>query len=251
VAANALARPAAWAAPLSLAAVTFAGWEFTRTAPRTWRRRLAATALLVLASALMVHVIPGFANPRVIADRRFTPDAVPYSVYLNFDKTFAGIVLLGWCHDRISRARDWRTMFATAAPWTAALLVVMLLLARWSGYVRFEPKFPAESWLWIWINLCFTCVAEEALFRGFIQRGLQRAWSGLSGGKWLALVVAALLFGIAHSAGGPAYVGLSTVAGVGYGWVYQRTGRIEASILTHFLLNAAHFLFFTYPALAR
>jgi len=44
---------------------------------------------------------------------------------------------------------------------------------------------------------------------------------------------------------------LSTVAGLGYGWVYQRTGRIEASILTHFALNLVHFLLFTYPALQR
>ena len=38
--------------------------------------------------------------------------------------------------------------------------------------------------------------------------------------------------------------------GLGYGWVYLRTERIEASILTHFLLNCIHFVFFTYPALA-
>jgi hypothetical protein len=29
------------------------------------------------------------------------------------------------------------------------------------------------------------------------------------------------------------------------------TNSIEASILTHFTLNAAHFVFFTYPALRR
>jgi len=40
------------------------------------------------------------------------------------------------------------------------------------------------------------------------------------------------------------------VAGIGYGWAYRRTGRIEASILTHFSLNSLHFLLFTYPALA-
>jgi membrane protease YdiL (CAAX protease family) len=42
---------------------------------------------------------------------------------------------------------------------------------------------------------------------------------------------------------------LSTIAGVGYGWVFGRTNRIEASILTHFLVNTAHIVGFTYPAL--
>jgi hypothetical protein len=47
------------------------------------------------------------------------------------------------------------------------------------------------------------------------------------------------------------YVALATIAGLGYGWIYQRTGRIEASILTHFALNAVHFFAFSYPALQR
>ena len=59
------------------------------------------------------------------------------------------------------------------------------------GYVRFDPKFPKEAWLWLWVNLCFTCVAEEALFRGFIQAQLGRWWAALPRGEWLALVVAA------------------------------------------------------------
>lgn len=42
---------------------------------------------------------------------------------------------------------------------------------------------------------------------------------------------------------------LAFVAGMGYGWIYYRAKRIEASILTHFTLNFLHILFFTYPAL--
>jgi len=55
---------------------------------------------------------------------------------------------------------------------------------------------------------------------------------------------------LAHYMGGNNYILLATVAGVGYGWVYRHTGRIEASILTHFSLNSLHLLLFTYPALA-
>ncbi|WP_373665542.1 type II CAAX prenyl endopeptidase Rce1 family protein [Sporomusa silvacetica] len=41
-----------------------------------------------------------------------------------------------------------------------------------------------------------------------------------------------------------------TVAGLGYGWIYQHTNQIESSILAHFSLNLIHFLLFTYPAIA-
>ena len=36
-------------------------------------------------------------------------------------------------------------------------------------------------------------------------------------------------------------------AGLFYGYTYQKTKRIEASMLVHFCLNMVHFLMFTYP----
>jgi membrane protease YdiL (CAAX protease family) len=199
----------------------------------------------------MAHQLPGFNNPRVISNAMFSPDAIPFRLHLNFDKTMVGIFLLGFCHARMVRGAEWRVMVARAWPIAAGLIGLLLVLSFSSSYVRFAPKFPKESWLWISVNLCFTCVAEEALFRGFIQAQLQRLWQKVPRGEWLALAVAAVLFGLAHAGGGPVYVVLATVAGVGYGWAYLRTGRIEASILTHFALNATHFFFFTYPALQR
>jgi hypothetical protein len=142
-------------------------------------------------------------------------------------------------------------MLVTAAPWAGGLIALLLALSLAAGYVRFEPKFPAEAAQWAGVNLLFVCVAEEALFRGFIQAQLQRVWEGRAWGPGLALGVAAGLFGLAHAAGGATYVALATVAGLGYGWIYRRTQRIEASILTHFALNAVHFFAFTYPALEQ
>jgi hypothetical protein len=66
----------------------------------------------------------------------------------------------------------------------------------------------------------------------------------------VGLAVAGAVFGLAHYAGGIQYVLLATIAGIGYGWIYWRTNRIEASILTHFLVNTTHIVVFTYPALA-
>jgi uncharacterized protein len=60
-----------------------------------------------------------------------------------------------------------------------------------------------------------------------------------------------VLFGLAHIAGGIVYVGLATIAGIGYSIVYLRTRRIESAIVTHFAVNAVHFFGFTYPHLAQ
>ena len=234
---------------ISVAAVAAAAFGFSRPSAGQGQKIAAGVALLALAVGLMLHRLPGFNNPRVIDAVRFTADAIPFSLYLNFDKVVVGLFLLGWCHARISRGAEWRTMLAVAAPRAPGVALVVLALSLAAGYVRYEPKFPAETWLWLGVNLGFTCMAEEAIFRGFIQAQLARAWANRTGGPGWALAVAAALFGLAHAAGGPIYVALATAAGAGYGWIYQKTSRIEASILTHFAVNTVHFLLFTYPAL--
>ena len=235
---------------LWIAAFAGAAWTFSQP---QWRaaRAGAVIVIVVIGAGLMTHQLPGFNNPRVITAATFSADAIAYRLHLNFDKPVVGLFLLAWCHERMRRAADWREMLRRTAPIAAGLIATIMILALAAGYVRFEPKFPREAWLWAWVNLCFTCVAEEAFFRGFVQAQLQQRWRNRRHGAWLALAVAAVLFGVAHAAGGPTYVALATVAGAGYGWAFLRTGRIEASILTHFALNATHFLLFTYPALHR
>ncbi len=235
-----------WIAGFAVAALTFS------RAPKPGHARvIAGAAIVVLAAGLMTHQLPGFNNPCVIDSVRLTPDALPYRLHLNFDKTLVGLFFIGFCHPRIASITEaWRAL-RLAAPIIGGLLAVLLAASLIAGYVRFAPKFPPEAPLFLWTNLCLTCLAEEAIFRGFVQRGLQERWRHLPRGKWFALGIASMLFGLAHAAGGPTYVILSTVAGLGYGWAYLRTGRIEAGILAHFTLNAVHFLFFTYPALAR
>ncbi len=83
-----------------------------------------------------------------------------------------------------------------------------------------------------------------------MQKYLMQGLSKIRYGDALAIAVAAVLFGLRHYMGGINYILLATVAGIGYGWAYRHTGRMEASILTHFSLNSLHFLLFTYPALA-
>jgi len=226
------------------------GWTIDGGAPRG-RRALEAGVVLVTAAALTVHAMPGFANPRVIDAVRFTPDAVPFSLYVNFDKTLVALALLGLVHARVVSAREWRGVLVEVARVAPLTIAVVLAGSYALGYVRWAPKWPAETPLWLAVNLLFTCTAEEALFRGFIQGGLRRAWANVRGGRWLALAVGAVAFGLAHVAGGWKYVALASVAGAGYGWVYERTQRVEASVLTHWALNALHFFLFTYPALTR
>lgn len=210
---------------------------------------LLTSATILFSLALMAHVVPGFSNTLIVSDAILTPGAVPYTLFMNFDKGHIGLFILACGPPLIASRADWAAMLKVTLPIALALIVSLMVFALLLGQVRFELKRPDFLPIWLWSNLLFTAAAEEALFRGVIQRRLQGETSSPSSPRAVTgLIAAAAIFGAAHYAGGVWSVALATSAGIGYGWVFWRTKRIEASILTHFLVNTAHILGFTYPA---
>ena len=210
-------------------------------------RALGNLAALVLILALGAHLIPAFHNLLVLDNVMISDNGALFSMRLNFDKALAGLLILGITHRRLSAKAQWLNLLEITVPYAFLLGMVVLLFAWSAGKITFDPKLPLGSPIWLVNNLLFVCMAEEALFRGFVQKKLMAVWSKYSWGVWLAVGTASLLFGAAHYAGGAALVLTATVAGMGYGWLYYRTDSIEASIVAHFLLNLLHFFFFTYP----
>lgn len=236
-----------WLAAISVALLLIAGFA-ARQQQCQLGRYLGHALFIVLALALATHWLPGFDNGRVIDPQRFTADAVPFSMYLNLDKPLIGFWLLLVCPWIIGRRS--RRLFL---PTTALALSLSALLALGGalmlGVIAWAPKWPEHAWLWLLNNLLLVSLVEEALFRGYIQGGLSRRLQHLPYGDPLALLLASLLFGLAHWGAGWQWVLLASLAGIGYGLAY-RFGGLAAAIATHFGLNLLHFGLFTYPMLA-
>ena len=237
-------------AGLWIVAMATAVWSFRRAAAPV-PRGLFFVVTAAIAGLLAAHAAPGFANPVVLRDVVLSPGALPYTQYVNFDKTLAGVLVLaiGWFAP-LRKAADWRAMLRASAPVIGATIATVMVASLSLGFVRFDPHWTPLFWVWAPINLLLTCVSEEALFRGFLQRELGAALDGRAHAAATAVAISAVAFGLAHAGGGWRYVLLATLAGTGYALAYQRTARVEASILAHFAVNATHFLLFTYPALA-
>ena len=222
-----------------------------RASERAWVRIPLLVLTGVGALLLALHRLPGFHNPVLLDHVQVSAGAPPFTLYANFDKAIAGIVLMGVFCAPIRARADWLPMLRRTLPVLAATLVVVLGAGVLLGVVRPDVKWlPATPWFLV-NNLLITCVTEEAFFRGFLLAGLARSMSGWRAGPAVAVVVSTVLFGLAHAAGGPLLVVFATLAGFGYAAAYLRSGRIEGAILTHFALNAVHFVAFTYPALMR
>ncbi len=66
-------------------------------------RGFALAVMLAMAAALLLHAVPGFANPRVLDGVTLSLDSAPYTKYLNFDKGVVGLLLLGLYAPRADR----------------------------------------------------------------------------------------------------------------------------------------------------
>lgn len=210
----------------------------------------AHVVMLAVTAGLLVHALPGFHNPVVIDRAILGPGSAPYTKYLNFDKGMAGLLLLAVYMPQVP-ARDEGMRHVGGFVWRFALLTaVVMVLSVAAGFVQLQPKAPDWWPLWAWSMVFLTALPEEVVFRGLLQTRLHARFANRRHGEAAAILTAGALFGIAHAAGGIVYVGLATVAGIGYGWIYARTQSIAAAILAHAGLNAVHFFLFTYPSVA-
>jgi len=92
-------------------------------------------------------------------------------------------------------------------------------------YALFGPTNLVESYL----ALPLIAIAEELVFRGAIQGGLE-----LRLGRTGAAIAAAVLYACGHLASGfPALVGLALVLGLFWGLLRARTGSLWPGVLSH------------------
>ncbi len=217
-----------------------------KKASRTQRMAF-STLTALIALALATHRLPGFSYPTLLADIQLSPDAASYTLHANFDKGAVGLILLALFCRRTRSIAECVDVMRKSLPVMAMTFASVLALAISIGYIRPEFKLPAVTWIFLSTNLFFTVAAEEAFFRGFLQDRLAGLLSSFHVGKGITVAVSALLFGLAHGAGGTTYMGLATLVGFGYALAYARTQRIESAITAHFLFNALHFIGFTYP----
>lgn len=203
-----------------------------------------ALEILLVASCvgLFFHLLPGINNPMMVDGSKAGPLSAPYTMYYNFDKALLPFLLFACLPTLFNSGKAVKSVGTLAWLLLIACVPLLLLLAMALGALKLESHFPDWILPFIMANLFFVSLAEEALFRGYLQQRLT-AWLG----AYPALVIAALLFGAAHFPAGMLMMVFATLTGLLYGLAWMWSGRLWVPIALHFGLNLTHLLFFTYP----
>lgn len=143
------------------------------------------------------------------------------------------------------KAADWwlpAAGFAVSAPVLMAVGVAL-------GFIP-GPHLPAKNAgamaAAVAVIFAGTALPEEILFRSLIQNLLMLRF----GAGVRTLLLASFIFGCAHLDNGPQalpnwrYMILATLAGIAYGWVFQRASTVFSSAALHMLVDwTKHFFF--------
>ena len=106
---------------------------------------------------------------------------------------------------------------------------------------RFDILRNNDSLFILMLVLAWTTIAfgEEMFYRAFL---ISRMVDGTHLGKWTAIVIAGLIFGIVHFSEGPVGVVSNGAFGLLFGWIYLRSNRnLWITIVGHGLLNSLRF----------
>lgn len=194
---------------------------------------------LLAAIALAAHLLPGFQPVELWPPRPLSPDARPYALRLSWDKLLLGLTLLAWWLGQPSQRHP-----LGKPVWQVSGLTLLLvpLLAWGLGLLAWQPKWPEQLWLWLAVNLGVAVLAEELLFRAWLQPQLIKLL-----GLWPGLLLSAALFGAAHIPFSPLFALVAALAGLGYGLVFHYSGRLSLAIALHGAVNLLHLLLLSYP----
>jgi uncharacterized protein len=147
-------------------------------------------------------------------------------------------------------ARLVASMAAFAVAWTALHLVLFIPVAErltgtrqdMSGFAAIEGDLGS---LLVMLALSWTIAAigEEIVYRGYLLTRVTELPTG-RWHLWLAVLIPAILFGLAHTEQGAVGVILTAIDGAAFALIRLRTGTLWASVLAHGFINTAGFVAF-------
>lgn len=166
---------------------------------RTWRWQITHPAVIWLPALVLIYVCMGLATGVLGLVAYFVSEDVPIMLLLVAGVRIAAIVgygLIVWLERRNPcELRRPLSMSALGLGIGASLMSLIIGLVYLFGGIEFHGARGELPWAMLFVVTIAPAVADEILNRGVLFRYLEQIF-----GTWAALVVSAIMFGVAHLA---------------------------------------------------
>ena len=220
-------------------------------------RMMAQVVMISLTGLLLLHYFEGFEPWIIVRHLHLGHRYLPFTHFVFYEHAFIGVCLLGMgaLPNLIRHYPEWKVMFRDAWPIAVTAIVSIYVLAGFSDHVDIDWGWTHYLKIFAFTNLFFVCIAEEAIFRGMIQRPMTSLFERWNIGKVdigpsVAMIITVGLYSLRHYYSGLEVMIYAMLTGTFYAYAYMKTRRVEACIFVHWCVNVVHFLSFTYPMLA-
>lgn len=217
-----------------------------------YHRNFLKIVLFIITAAVLFlnyqHLLPGFNNINLFKNTYISPNAIPFSLYLNYNAIIPTYFLIYFSQEinLIASFSKFKIALKSGLLYGILAIAILLPISYFFKFIEFDFKISNYTLIFIFVNLIFTCIPEEVFWRGFIQNRIQSYTS-----PSIAILITSVIFASIHlTFAGIYFAILAFIAGIVYGTAYHKTKKIEVSIICHYMVNIGQFIFFTYPILA-
>jgi membrane protease YdiL (CAAX protease family) len=192
----------------------------------------------------------GFSYPLIWNPGALYEGGEPFSLYVNLSKAIGGYLVVIWLGLGLRHHRS--TLVGEQSLLSQMVVALVgtcaILFTAFTFYgVGWKPKIPDGILYFVLVNLMVTVLAEEAFFRLLLQSQIERFFKNKRIGICVGIVIASLLFALAHAGATEMVFFLFLFAGFVYAAVYAWTRNLLASIVAHFGVNIVHIMLLEYP----
>lgn len=206
---------------------------------------------IVLGVLVGLYKPQGFSSPLIFRVEQFYEGGLPFELRVNISIALAGYAILFCLPLNYQPKNVYIPQLLYQVIASVFLSFVVIVVAYFILNLEFHIKPLRYILLFSLVNLCVTCIAEEAFMRLLLQAQLHQFIARITAQKYiqeyLPLLLATILFVLTHYPPTLEMTFVYALAGFSYGLIYLITKNIWASVGVHFLVNLLHFSFFSYP----
>jgi membrane protease YdiL (CAAX protease family) len=170
------------------------------------------------------------------------------TIQITFEKIIAAILLGAFLLGTEHNIRNLKSILS--GKWMVYLLsyIVLLIPVSIILYLFAGLNIGAKSLSGLLATVFLLSFTEEIIYRQLLQNWLHQIVKIKSEAvaSWLPILVVSVMYGAFHIQSGINFAILYFFVGAAYGYIYQKSGKIEVAILVHFALRLTFGLILTF-----